>query len=176
MVIDSSKADDQSLVSKPGHGRWLISQARRDQEGVVGAFVQLHDNLLLLDNNGGRDIQQVAKDLFGLSALVFSPDMLGHEPIKRAGHQRNLQVEVHLQSDHGGKGVEVEELDRLGDTVLDEHAVSVAGEQRRTTGAQMVGQKNGRFLVAQLGDRDLAQGAFVVGELLPNATQSGVAG
>ena len=52
----------------------------------------------------------------------------------------------------------------LGDAVFDEHAVSVTGDQRRATGAQMVGQQDGGFLVAQLGNGDLADGALVISQ------------
>jgi len=59
----------------------------------------------------------------------------------------------------------VEELDGFRDTVLNEHAVSVAGNQASGNWSASGWSKGRWFLVAQLGDRDLAQGAFVVSEL-----------
>ena len=51
----------------------------------------------------------------------------------------------------------MEELDRLGDPVLDQHPLRVAGHQRRAVAPEVVRQQDRRLLVPQLDDRDLAQ-------------------
>lgn len=48
-------------------------------------------------------------------ARVLASDLLSHQPIQRPGDKGELQIEVHLQADHGGQGVQVKELDRRGD-------------------------------------------------------------
>ena len=59
----------------------------------------------------------------------------------------------------GGEGIEVEELDGLGDAVFDEHALSIAGDQIWTTALALVGEQDGGILVPQFGEGDLAEGA-----------------
>src|ERR1017187_5607958 len=56
----------------------------------------------------------------------------------------------------------MEELNRLGDPVLDQHTLGIARHQRRATGLEVVGQQDGRLLVSQIDDRDLTQRAVII--------------
>ena len=109
----------------------------------MGAFVQFHDDFMFLDRDGRRDIEQVAEYLFGLRSFILASDLIGHEAIERTGHEGDLEIEVHFESDHGGKGIEVKELHGLRDAILDKHAVGVASHQRRATQLQLIGQQHG---------------------------------
>ena len=87
-------------------------------------LVERHEDLVFCDRDGGGNIQEVAEDFLGLSAFVFARDFLGHESIEGTSHQRDLQIEIDLQPDHRREGIDVKELDGLGDAVLDEHALA----------------------------------------------------
>jgi hypothetical protein len=56
----------------------------------------------------------------------------------------------------------MEELNRLGNPVLDQHPLSIARHQRRATVLEVVGQQDGRLLVPQIDDRDLTQRPVVI--------------
>ena len=56
----------------------------------------------------------------------------------------------------------MEELNGLGDPVLDQHPLGIARHQRRIATLEVVGQQNGRFLVPQVDDRDLTQRPIVI--------------
>jgi len=115
----------------PNHGIkcGLIGQTRGDQIGIVSALVQGHHD------RGGRDIhfagqiQQIAEDGFGLGVAVFPTDALAPSCGTENGHERQLHVEIHFHPDHAGERVDMEELDGLGDSVFDEHALRVARHQ-----------------------------------------------
>src|ERR1039457_6604603 len=101
--------------------------------------------------------QQIAKDGFGLGVAVLSTDALGHHAVQRTGHERQLYVEIHFHADHGGERVYMEELDGLGDSVFDEHALRVARHPFDRTEFAMVGQQDGRLLVSQFHHGQLAE-------------------
>ncbi len=64
----------------------------------MGALVQFHDDLLFLDRDGRRDIEQVAEDLFGLRSFILASDLIGHEAIERTGHEGAMYIrEVRLE-------------------------------------------------------------------------------
>ena len=125
-------------------------------------LIEGHDHSRLLDLDRRGDVQQVAEDRLGLGLVVLPPDPVRHQAIQRAGHHRDLQVEIDLQAHHRRQGIEVEELDRLGDPVLDQHPLRVAGHQRRALALEVIRQQDRRLLVAQVDDRDLAQLPLVV--------------
>ena len=66
-----------------------------------------------------------------------------------------MQVGIDLQRHLRGQRVEVEEIHRLGDGVLDHHAPGVAVDQLRGLGPQLVGDQQRRLLVAEVGDGQL---------------------
>jgi hypothetical protein len=44
----------------------------------------------------------------------------------------------------------MEETDRVGERIFDQHALSVAGQQRLGGSALLIGEQDGRFLVAEV--------------------------
>src|SRR6266478_6104685 len=98
----------------------------------MGALVQPDDDVLLLDGYRRRHVEQVAENLFGLRSFILPSNLIGHQAIEGAGHEGDLEIKVHFETDHRGKGIEVKELNGLRDTILNEHAVGVTGHQRWT--------------------------------------------
>jgi hypothetical protein len=63
----------------------------------------------------------------------------------------------------------------LGDAVFDEHALRVTGHQFDRPELAMVGQQDGRFLVPQFGDAQLAEFTLIAGEGHAIFQHSGIA-
>ena len=59
-----------------------------------------------------------------------------------------------------GQRVDVEEAHRVGECILDEHAFGVAGDEVFDGTACVVGEQDGRLVVAEVGDEELAAGAL----------------
>ena len=62
----------------------------------MGTLIEVDRNLLFLDLDRGRDVEEISEDLFGLSSLIFAANLLGHESIQGAGHEGDLEVKVTL--------------------------------------------------------------------------------
>ena len=58
----------------------------------MGALIEADRDLLLLDLDPGRDVEEISEDLFGLSPLIFATNLLGHES--------DLEVKIHFESHH----------------------------------------------------------------------------
>jgi hypothetical protein len=55
----------------------------------------------------------------------------------------------------------VEEAHRIGQRVLDEHALGIAGDDRLSGGLGVVGEQDGGLVVAEIGDEELPEVALV---------------
>ena len=106
----------------------------------MSAFVELDKHAMLFNGDSGRDIQEVSEDFLCLGSGVFASDSLGHEPVEGTGHKGYLQIEVNLEANHGREGVDMEELNGFGNSVLDEHSLGVAGDQGRAANLEIVGE------------------------------------
>ena len=153
--------DDHVFTGEPRHGSRRVGQPGSNKVRVMSAFVELDDDAVLFNDDGRRDIQEVSEDLLCLRSVVFATDTLGHEPIEGTGHESDLEIEVDLEANHGREGVEMEELNGFGDSVLDKHSLRVTRNQVRAADLEIVGEQNGGLLVAKINDRDLAQRAAV---------------
>src|SRR5665811_1787837 len=92
----------------------------------------------------------------------------GQEAVAVAGEHGEGGVQVDVQRQPGGQGVEVETGDVGVEFVLDDHPFGVAGEQVFGWRGEVVGDQQGGLVVADVADGDLAQGvvdAFEVDDL-----------
>ena len=96
------------FVSEPRHGCCRIRELGGYQVGIVGSFVDPDRNILLVDDHGGGDIQEVTAIFLYLGVLIFATDALNHEPVQRTGQQSDLEIEIHFEPDHGRQGIEME--------------------------------------------------------------------
>ena len=143
------------------HDRKLTpKQLAAELKDVASATLYYHLNLLT-----DAGITQVVEERLGLSMVIRPADFFRQETVQGTGHERDLQVEVDFQAHHGRQRVEVEELHRLGDAVLDQHALGVARDQGRAADLEVVGEQNRRLLVAQVDDRHLTKFPLVAFEL-----------
>ena len=107
--------------------------------------------------------------------LVPAPDAAPQQPVQRAGHQRELQFGVDLQRHGRGQRVHEKEIDGLGDGVLDHHPAGVAVRQVGGPVLELVGERQGGLLVAEVGDGDLADPAGVLAQLDQAVERAGMA-
>ena len=130
----------------------------------MGAAAQPHLDAVLADAHGGRGAHEALEQLAGARLLVAVADAAGQQAVQRAGHDGELQVGVDLQRHGRGERVHVEEVDRLGDGVLDDHAAGVAVDEVGGLGVELVGEQQGGLVVAELADGDLADRIGVVAQ------------
>jgi len=134
----------------------------------VGPLAEAH-----LDGVGGdggdlaRGLDEVPIDVAGLSSCVAAADAGTEEAVRARSHEGELGVAVDHHRDRRGQRVHVEEVDAVGDGVLDQHPHCVGADEPGGTPAQLVGDKERQLLVAEVGDRQLADRAFVVAKLDP---------
>ncbi len=111
-----------------------------------------------------RGAHQLVENGAGLGGGEAFADPQPEQAVQRAGHQGELDVEVDPQRHGGREGVHVEEVDRIGDGVLDHHAAGIAVDQGGDRAVHLVGQQQGGLLVAEVGDGDLADRLGVAAE------------
>ncbi len=131
----------------------------------MGATMVVHGNLFVADDNVGRHVNEVAENLAGLGVGVAA-HLLGDEAIESAGQNQQRHVEIHLEPHRRGKGVNMKETHRVGERVFNEHALGITGQQRFGGGVLLIGQQDGRFIVAEVLDKDLSQAASGQGDAL----------
>ena len=130
----------------------------------MGAFLKTHGDVALIDEDIGGGVDEVAEDVLKFGGGVAVADSFPEEPIEAAGHHGQLQIATDLHGNGRGQCVHVEEVDAVGDAVLDQHALRVPSDEMDDGTTQLVGQHNGGLFVAQLGNDNLADGGCVVSE------------
>src|SRR5215470_9388586 len=78
----------------------------------MGPAVEAHSDFAFGDSDIGRHIDQVAKDLAGLSIMV-SLHALGHQAIEPAGEDKEGHIEVDLHAHRGRQRIDVKEAHGL---------------------------------------------------------------
>jgi hypothetical protein len=131
----------------------------------MGAPMEAQPDFLVGNRNIGRHVNQIAEDLARLSILIAA-HAAGHDAIEAAGQNQKGHVEIHLKADRRGERIDVEEADRIGKRILDEHALGVAQDQVPRRGLSVVGEQNRRLVMAEILDEELAAGAFSQTNLL----------
>jgi hypothetical protein len=132
-------------------------QDGRPRGRIMSPLVQGHRDFVVGDHHRGGGVEQIVKDGLGLRSLVEAAHLFGHEPVQGTGHERDLQVKIDFQADHGGQGIEMKEVDRFGNAVLNEHALRVACHQGHKRDGLVVGQQNGGFFMAEIDHGHLPQ-------------------
>src|SRR5882762_3077335 len=114
-----------------------------------------------------------------VGALITVLELESEEPIKAAGHERQLEIAVDFHGHGGGECIHVEEINAVGDSIFNEHALRIAGNQLGSGTRELVGQQERRLLMPEIGDDHLANEAGVAAErnsLIENAGATVFAG
>jgi hypothetical protein len=143
----------------------------------VSPAMEAHRDFILGDGDIGRHVDQVAKDLACLSIIPRVWPLAGprtgssahaarHEAIKAAGQDEQRHVEIDFEADRRGQGVAVKEAHGIGESIFDQHAFGVAGDQLAGGGVGVVGEQNRGLLVSEILDEELAVDALAGLDLL----------
>ena len=147
---------------EPGDGGGGVGVAGLDEVRVVGAATERNDDLVVADVDGGAGFDELAEQAGGLGGAEAFADAGGENAVQGAGHDGELDVEIDAQGHGGGQRIHVEEVDGIGDGVLDQHAAGIAVDQLARGGAELVGEQQGGLVVAEVADGDLADGDGIV--------------
>lgn len=125
----------------------------------MGSAVESHMNLRCsyLDSSG--KVNQVSKDLPCLG-IGIAPHAVGKTSIESAGDDEKREIEIHLESDCGGKCIHVEKSNRIREGVFNEHPLRIAGNEPLGAFCSLIGQQDRRFLMAKILNEELTEGAF----------------
>lgn len=106
----------------------------RGKQGRVGAAAEEHFDAGLADADSGIREQDVVGDLAGTARPVAIAARAGQVTVQGAGHEGEAQVGVDLGLDDGEERVHAEEVDGLGEDVLDHHAAGAAADEFSSEG------------------------------------------
>jgi hypothetical protein len=84
-----------------------VGEACVDEDGVVAAQVERAGHLVVGDVQGAGGVQEVAPELVGGGGLVAG-QAAGQEPVEVAGDDGQGGVQVDVERDAAGQGVQVE--------------------------------------------------------------------
>ena len=131
---------------------------------IVGAAPEADGDVSLVDGDLGRRMDELPEEGSGRLLLVPVCDGLREHAVEGCRHDGELEVDIDLEGDGGRECIHVEHVDGLGDGVLDDHAPGIAVDQSGRRFLFLVGDQQGRLLMAEVGDRDLAHGARIAGK------------
>ena len=101
----------------------------RSQDWIMSPSRIGDGNLTVTDSYRSLSIDKETKDLRGIAAFKSS-EFIGKHGVEGIGNHGHDHVEVHFHENGGGKGVEVEELHRLGDDVFHPPSSSVVAHEQ----------------------------------------------
>ena len=159
----SLELQGQLGVVEPGDGLGHSVPGNVSEDRVMRPARVGHVHFSAADVHIGLTPYKMAKDLLGV-ALFKTPELLGQHAVKGIGDHGHQDVEVHLHQDGGRQGVEIEELDRLGDDILHTPPAGVVANDTFRRGRKIVGDQEGRLLAAISPEDDLPDLPFIIFE------------
>src|SRR5258708_38486906 len=112
----------------PGDGDFAVGEAGVVTDRVVAAQVQRAGDSVFGDVQGAGGVQEVLPDPVGGGGFVAG-QLEREQPVGVPGDDGQGGVQVHVEWDAAGEGVEVESADVGVELVFDHHPLGVAGEQ-----------------------------------------------
>ena len=133
-----------------------------EQIRVVGATTKLDVNTVPTDRHRRVGLHELTGQAgrFGAAEEVTEP--VGQTAVQSAVHQGQLQAQIDAQRHRGRQRIHAEEADGISDRGFDQHAAGTAGDRSGCRGVQLVGNQQGRLVMAQVAGRNLAEGLGVV--------------
>jgi len=159
----SLELQGQLGVVEPGDGLGHSVPGNVSEDRVMRPARVGHVHFSAADVHIGLTPYKMAKDLLGV-ALFKTPELLGQHAVKGIGDHGHQDVEVHLHQDGGRQGVEIEELDRLGDDILHTPPAGVVADDTFRRGRKIVGDQEGRLLAAISTEDDLPELSIITFE------------
>ena len=151
----------QFSAVEPGDGLRQSMPGNISQDRVMRPAGVDHLTLAGCDVHVGLAPDKMAKDLLGV-ALFKASEFLGQHAVKGVSDHGHQDVEVHLHQNRGRQGVEVEELDRLGDDILHTPPAGVVADDAFRRGRQIIGDQEGRLFAAIPPEDDLPELPLII--------------
>ena len=162
LTIGLAERDFEFPAAPPRHGDIGVLEAGSEQQGAVSTFAEGDLDGIFGDCDKRLGFDKVAEQVAGVRGGVLLADFCPEQAVEGAGHEGQLQVAVDFERHGRGQGIDVEELDAVGDAVFDEHAAGVELDQARGGAAQLIGEQQGRLFMTEVGDGDLPDRPLVV--------------
>lgn len=157
--------EPQEPTTPPWDADRVAEEARGQHDREVGAAMEAYANFLVGDGDVSGHVDEVTGDLARLGIIVAA-HAAGHEAIESGSEDQERYVKVNLETIGGGERIDVEEAHGIRQVVLDEHALGVSDDELLGRRTSVVGDENGRLLVAQIADEELAEGSILEAGLL----------
>ena len=119
-----------------------LGEAGVDEHRGVGAQGQVDSDVVAVDHDLAGGVEEVAPQPVGGGQLVEG-QLAGKQAVAVAGQHGEGGVEVNVEGQPRGQGVEVETRDVRVHLVLDDHPLGVAAEQVLGRSGQVVGDEQG---------------------------------
>ena len=113
------------------------------------------------DVDGSLAPDKVAVDILSV-ALLETPEFLGQHAVEGISNHSHKNIEVHLDKNGRRQGVEVEELDRLGDDILHSPSSGVITDDALRRCGKIVGDQKGRGFMTVSPKDDLPKLSFII--------------
>jgi len=139
---------------EPGDGSRQAMPGNVSENRVMGLSRIGDRHLAVGDVDGGLTPDKMPVDLPGI-ALFESPKVLGQHAVEGVGDHGHEDVEVDLHRDGGRQGIQVEELDRLGDDILHPPPSGVIAHDPFRRCLEIVGDEEGGLFPAVPPEVDL---------------------
>ena len=122
----------------------------------MSTALELHGDLVVSHRDARGGIEKASKELFGVGR--FKPfEVSCQVAIEGIGDQSEHHIEIHWERDRGCQGIPMKEINIFCNRIFDQHAVRVPFNQIQWFKLDSIGQKQGGFVMAQAGDRELPE-------------------
>ena len=156
-------AEDKSQfsVTEPGDATVLLGESVKDEEGVVGPSSVSDRDGVGVDADVRSRVNELPEQSPSGVGFVAVSDPVGKQSVQCGGKDGELEIDVDLERYSSREGIHMEQIDGLGDGVFDDHAPGIAVGQPGGCLVGLIGDQQGRLVVAETSDCNLSQGSGI---------------
>jgi len=122
----------------------------------MSTALKLHGDVLVRHGKARRGIEKAPEELLGVGGFKAF-ELSCQLAIQGIGDQGEHDIQIDLERDRGRQGIQVKEIHIFGNRVFDQHAMRVPFSYIQRFQLGIIGQKEGRFVMAQAGDGELSE-------------------
>ena len=129
----------------------------------MGALCEFHIDVPVTNFNSTSTLDEVTEYFWGIT-IFKATQLLSKAAIKGVRNHSHDHIKVDLDQDRRRQGIEMEKLNRLGDTIFDTPSPGVVADQQFHRHLKVIGDQKSRLLPAVATDNDLPYFAFITAE------------
>lgn len=164
MMLPLLEPQVQFSAAEPGDGLRQAMPGNISEDRVMRPARIVYPYLAGGDVHVGLAPDKVSADLLGV-ALLETPEFLGQHAVEGISDHGHKHVEVHLDKNRRRQGVEVEELDSLGDDILHPPSSGVIADDALRRRGKVVGDQKGRGFTTVSPKDDLPELSLIILEV-----------